>query len=71
MTDTFRKEYRKLKEESSALILKIKLHAELLEELLITVKSREMSLAMTNLEQCIMWATKAVVLDNEKDEEKL
>lgn len=64
--DTFRKEYRPLKKENSDLILLIKSKAEELEELFSHVKSREMSLALTNLEQCTMWATKAVVLDDEK-----
>jgi len=67
MTDTFRKVYKPLSDENQNLILRIKLHAEQLEELLLKVKNREMSLAMTNLEQCTMWATKAVVLDDEKN----
>ena len=54
MTDTFRKEYRPLKPETSDLIIKIKEAAEVM----------EMSLAMTNLEQCIMWSTKAIVLND-------
>ena len=64
MTDTFRKEYRPLKPETSDLIIKIKEAAEVMESLMSSVKSREMSLAMTNLEQCIMWSTKAIVLND-------
>lgn len=66
MKDTFRKNYKPLTESNQNLILKIKEQAEVLESLLLNVSSREMSLAMTNLEQCTMWATKAIVLDDEK-----
>jgi hypothetical protein len=66
MKDTFRKVYRPLTEENTKLIIDIKAKAEELESLMINTKSREMSLALTNLEQCIMWATKAVVLEDEK-----
>ena len=64
MTDTFRKVYRPLKQDNADLIIKIKEAAEVMESLMSAVKSREMSLAMTNLEQCTMWATKAIVLDD-------
>jgi hypothetical protein len=67
--DTFRKHYHTLKEINAALIIEIKCKAEELEELYANVKSREMSLAMTNLEQSTMWATKAIVLDDEKQQE--
>lgn len=67
MTDTFRKMYKTLTPTNSDLILQIKTQAEEIEESLKLIKSREASLAMTNLEQAIMWATKAIVLDNEKD----
>jgi len=67
MSDTFRIEYVKLSDEKTNLITRIKLTAELLEDLFNTVESsRELSLAKTNLEQSIMWATKAIVLFNEK-----
>lgn len=67
MTDTFKKGWRKLSPDNEKLVLKMKLHAEFLETLLSEFQSREMSLALTNLEQCIMWATKAVVLHDEKN----
>jgi hypothetical protein len=63
--DTFRKVYKPLKDESKKLIEDVKDKAEELLLLLENVKSREMSLAITNLEQCTMWATKAIVLNDE------
>ena len=66
MTDTFRKEYKPLKEENQKLIRAIKEAAEAMENLMISIKSRDMSLALTNLEQCTMWSTKAIVLHDEK-----
>lgn len=71
MTDTFRKVYAPLKPESSALILQCKEKAEELEALMVNVKSREMSVALTTLETALMWCTKAIVLRDEaqqKDE---
>lgn len=68
MSDTFRKTYHKLKEENSSLILECKNKAEELELLFKSVSSREMSLALTNLEQALMWSTKAIVLNDEKGE---
>lgn len=60
MSDTFRKKYNschKLHEYS----LEIKSIAEQLELKFKEIgQSREISLAMTNLEQSIMWATKAL-----------
>jgi hypothetical protein len=60
MSDTFRKEYNsnaKLHEFS----VEMKSIAEQLELKFEKIgKSREISLAMTNLEQSIMWATKAL-----------
>ena len=66
MTDTFRKVYRPLHEKNSMLIKELKERAEGMESLMIHVKSREMSLALTNLEQAMMWCTKAIVLEDEK-----
>jgi hypothetical protein len=66
MADTFRKVYKELSAESANLIREIKSQAELLEALMIKIKSREMSLALTNLEQAMMWSTKAIVLHDEK-----
>lgn len=69
MSDRFRKTYKQLKAENSDLIQQIKLKAEELEDLFSRVTSREMSVALTNLETTIMWATKAVVLNDEKQQE--
>ena len=66
MTDTFRKTYKELPEDHSDLILAIKDMAEILELNMRRVSNREMSVALTNLETAIMWATKAVVLNAEK-----
>ena len=66
MTDTFRKEYRPLKDENTKLILECKEKDEELEVLFKNVASWEMSLALTNLEQALMWSTKAIVLNDEK-----
>ena len=63
--DTFRKVYKPLQPESTKLIESVKDKAEELLLLLENIKSREMSLAITNLEQCTMWATKAIVLHDE------
>jgi hypothetical protein len=66
MKDTFRKEYQPLKESNSGLIFKIKESAEQLEDLMReTNPSRELSLAITNLEQAVMWAVKAVCINND------
>jgi hypothetical protein len=71
MTDTFRKEYRPLKEENQKLIRSIKEAAEVMEGLMRLVNSREMSLALTNLEQSTMWSTKAIVLADERKGDEL
>ena len=67
MTDTFRKVYKELDPASSFLIVQIKETAEKMEGLMQNVKSREMSLALTKLEEVTMWATKAIVLADAKE----
>lgn len=66
MTDTFRKQYRPLSDETNAVVYHIKDRAE---ELLAafeaggvnqTIDPRAMALAKTNLEQAVMWAVKAI-----------
>lgn len=59
MSDTFRKTYNSL-HLKHGFELEIKKVAETLEGYFKQIPSREMSLALTNLEQSIMWATKAI-----------
>lgn len=70
MTDTFRKAYKEMSDEHKNLIMEIKVQAENLESLMRTIESREMSLARTNLEQSIMWATKAIAKADDKRNEE-
>lgn len=67
MTDTFIKVYKELEPRWKDHMLLQKEKAEELEELFNVIMSREMSLAMTNLEQALMWATKAVALHAESE----
>lgn len=59
MTDTFRQIYRPLSAAESKRILDIKAKAAELHDLL-GEASREFALARTKLEECVMWATKAI-----------
>lgn len=70
MKDRFRKVYKTLHPNNSALITEAKEIAEKLDALFALVNSREMCIALTNLEQAMMWATKAFVLEDEKLEGK-
>ena len=66
--DRFRKEYRPLKESNSKLIKDIKEAAERMAELMALAKgNREMSLAFTKLEEASMWASKSIVIEDERD----
>ena len=66
MTDTFRKKYSS-SEELMKLQSELKQKAEQLEVAYQEIgQSREMSLAMTNLEQSIMWAVKAMYMKADK-----
>lgn len=57
----FRKQYRQLTDEEKALIEEIKDGASALEVSLEKMEhSREKSLALTNLEQAIMWSTQGI-----------
>ncbi len=61
MTSTFRPVYRQLSAEEKALCDEIKTKAEELEAIYTRVKSgRYTSLAMTSLEQSVMWIIKEV-----------
>lgn len=70
MKDTFRKKYHTLLPEHAQLVKDSKDQAEVLESLMSDIKSREMSLALTNLEQAMMWCTKAIVLHDQKQQEE-
>lgn len=61
MSDVFCKERAEMTEEKSALIINIKEKAEELHELFSKTAGRETSVALTNLEQAVMWAVKGVV----------
>ena len=63
--DTFRIQRKELSPYNADLIIMIKEQAEHMENLMSQVKSREMSLALTNLEQSVMWASKAIALNDE------
>lgn len=68
MTDTFKKKYSN-KPELKDLSDEIKLHAQsLLEHIQIIEKSREQSIAITKLEECVMWAVKAIYIEADKNE---
>lgn len=67
MKDLFRKKYHPLSEDNAQYVLEIKEKAEELLLLFSRIKSREMSLAVTNLEQAVMWSSKAIVLDDEEE----
>lgn len=66
MSDTFRKEYRQLNEDQKNDVQLIKTYAEDLFRKLenagqnYSIDARAMAIAKTNLEQCVMWAVKAI-----------
>lgn len=62
MSDVFRKEYRPLGDEAKEKMLSIKDKAQSLYDEIADAKgdSRMISLAITNLEQSVMWAIKAI-----------
>lgn len=57
----FRKEYRELSQEEKDTVAWVKVSAEALESFIEQVPSgREKSLALTKLEEAVMWAVKGV-----------
>jgi len=64
MSNVFRSVYRKLSDDEVAHVAEIKLKAGMLYELLDSsaprADDRAMALARTKLEECVMWATKAI-----------
>jgi hypothetical protein len=66
MKDTFKKVYTEMPEDIRKTIYSMKEKAEELKAFFDKVTSREMSVAQTNLEQSLMWATKAWVIEGDK-----
>lgn len=64
--DVFKKVYTVMPEEIKQKIFDMKSKAEELKNFFDQINNREMSIAQTNLEQAMMWATKAWV--NKGDE---
>lgn len=68
MNDRFNRKHMQLTDEEKAIIDNIKSEAERLEKLISNIQpSREVSLALTHLEDCVMWTTKAVVMQHKKE----
>lgn len=59
MSNTFRPTYRELTSDETVAIDKIKNAASELEALIRLKTGREVSLAITKLEECVMWGVKA------------
>lgn len=66
MMDTFKKVYTEMPQETKKSIFDMKSKAEELKEFYDKVNNREMSIAQINLEQAMMWATKAYVQEGDK-----
>jgi hypothetical protein len=66
MSDTFKKVYTNQSVEIKSKIYEMKEKAEELKAFFDLINSREMSIAQTNLEQALMWATKAWVIEGDK-----
>lgn len=65
-TDTFKKVYTELLPDTKTAIFEMKSKAEELKAFFDKINNREMSIAQTNLEQAMMWATKAYVVESDK-----
>lgn len=71
MSDTFKKVYTVMPDEIKSAIFDMKSKAEELKAFFDKINNREMSIAQTNLEQALMWATKSYVIEGDKiDAEK-
>jgi hypothetical protein len=67
MSDVFKKVYTIMPDEIKKIIFDMKSKAEELKEgFFDKVNNREMSIAQTNFEQAMMWATKAWVNEGDK-----
>lgn len=65
-TDTFKKVYTVMPDEIKTTIFEMKSKAEELKAFFDRVNNREMSIAQTQLEGAMMWATKAWVIEGDK-----
>lgn len=70
MKDTFKKVYTEMPEDIKETIFEMKSKAEELYKFFDEIENREMSIAKMNLEQAMMWATKALVIEGDKRNEK-
>ena len=61
MVDTFKKVYTVMPDDIKEMIFNMKSKAEELKIFFDKINNREMSIAQTNLEQALMWSTKAWV----------
>jgi hypothetical protein len=60
-SDVFRQTYQDLTSDQKDDIMRVKNLARMMNEFLDNLKpSREVSLAKTKLEECVMWATKSI-----------
>ena len=68
MKDTFIKNYHQAKPETSALVVESKSKADQLEAIWDNsgIKNREMSIAQTQFEGAMMWATKGYVNEGDR-----
>lgn len=66
MSDVFKKVYTVMPEEIKQAIFDMKSKAEELKAFFDKINNREMSIAQTNLEQAMMWATKGWVVEGDK-----
>ncbi len=65
-TDTFKKVYTVMPDAIKQQIFDMKSKAEELKVFFDKITNREMSIAQTNLEQALMWATKGYVNEGDK-----
>lgn len=64
--DTFKKVYTEVPAEIKSAIYDMKCKAEELKVFCDKINNREMSIAQTQLEGAMMWATKAYVIEGDK-----
>ena len=70
MPDVFKKVYTVMPDEITKSIFDMKSKAEELKQFFDQINNREMSIAQTQLENALMWATKAYVIEGDKINER-